>query len=90
MIHGHIIREDELAALAREARQAAGVTQTAAARQLGVTQSTLSAAELRPERNLTQLRRRVIAEFTGGYETTGPYWIVRRKGDIVTDRDIYL
>ena len=90
MIHGHIIREDELGKLAREARLSAGVSQTAAARRLGVTQGTLSLAETQPKRNLTQLRRQIIAEYAGGYETSGPYWIVKRKGDVVKDRDIYL
>ena len=80
MEHGHIITERQLARLAKQAREFAGISQTEAARRLGVAQPTIAQAENAPGRKLTELRRRMISEFGLGYETAGPYYIIKHTG----------
>jgi len=90
ILHGLVVPEPELAALARLARQDAGITQTEAAHRLGVSRPTVAQAENEPTRPLSALRRKMISEFSGGYRCVGPFWIIARKGDTIKDRDIYL
>jgi len=90
MIHGHVVPESHLTTLAKEARLSAGVSQTEAARQLGVSQPAIASAETTPKRNLTQLRLKMISRFSGGYESVGPYYIVKRKADRLRPGDEFL
>ncbi len=85
MQHGHVVSEAALARLAKQARTEAGVTQAKAARQLGVTQTNISFAETDAERSLTKLRKAMIALYSDGYEIAGPYYVVKRKTDKLTD-----
>jgi len=85
MEHGHVVSEAALAALAKQARLEAGVTQAKAARQLGVTQTNISFAETDPQRSLTKLRKAMIALYSGGYEIAGPLFVVKRKTDKLDD-----
>jgi len=85
MEHGHVIPELKLAALARQARLEAHVTQVEAARQLSVAQASISHAENSPERYLTALRLAMISRFGGGYEAVGPFYVVKRKDDKLAD-----
>jgi len=85
MEHGHAVTEGALARLAKQARTEAGVTQAKAARQLGVSQTNISFAETDPRRSLTKLRKTMIALYSGGYEITGPFYVVKRKDDKLTD-----
>jgi len=87
MEHGHVVNEAALAALAKQARLSAGVTQAEAARQLGVSQSNITYAEYDSKRSLTRLRKNMISKFSGGYEIAGPYFVVKRKDDKL--RDMY-
>jgi len=32
----------------------------------------------------------MISEFSGGYEATGPYFIIKRKADKLRDGDVFL
>jgi len=88
--HGQVVPESKLAALAKQARIDAGITQTEAAQRLGVSRPTVVQAENEPTRPLSALRRKMILEFSGGYRCVGPYWILARRGDTIKDRDIFL
>lgn len=72
-----MLAKTELSEVAREARQAAGLTQTQAAERLGVNQATVSRAENDTSGSLVKLQCRLIREI-GGWECDGPRWIVRR------------
>ena len=85
MEHGHVVSEAALASLAKQARTEAYATQTKAARQLGVTQPNIANAENNPKRSLTRLRKNMIALYSGGYEIVGPFYVVKRKDDKLTD-----
>jgi len=85
MEHGHVVPEGTLASLARQARLEAGITQTDAARRLNVAQSSISNAENKPERYLTSLRLAMISKFGGGYEVVGPFYVIKRKDDKLSD-----
>ena len=77
MRDGQAIPESELHQAAKEARKAAGVTQAAAAEELGVQQPTLAQAENEPERRLTKLRIRMIEKY-GGYQVDGPTYHLKK------------
>jgi len=77
MKDGQEITGDQLASLAKQARTGAGLTQAAAAERMGVAQPTLAQAENEPQRSLSKLRRRMIAEL-GGFELEGPFWRLRK------------
>jgi len=85
MEHGHVVPELKLAGLARQARTEAHLTQVEAARQLNVSQASISYAENSPERFLTSLRVAMISKFGGGYEAVGPFYVVKRKDDKLAD-----
>lgn len=63
--------EADLTNLALEAFEASGLTQQAAADQLGVSQPAIAQAINKPERNLTKLRIEIIEAFTC-YRVKGP------------------
>jgi len=85
MEHGHAVTENALAALAKQARTEAGVTQAKAARQLGVSQGNIAYAENDSKRSLTKLRKAIIALYSGGFEIAGPFYVVKRKTDKLDD-----
>ena len=85
MEHGHVVPELKLASLAKQARLEADVTQVEAAQQLNVAQSSISNAENNPKRYLTKLRLEMIERYSGGYEAVGPFYVVKRKDDKLTD-----
>lgn len=53
-----LVREDELAELAKAARKQAGLSKAELGRQLGVTRGTIHQAEECPEMSLTKIRLR--------------------------------
>ncbi|WP_412060342.1 hypothetical protein [Rubrivirga sp. IMCC45206] len=73
---GHYSAEDltELAALAIKA---SGKSKTAAAADLGVSPASVTDATKYPDRNLTDLRTRIIERW-GGYAVDGPLYRLRR------------
>ncbi len=67
--------EDELAQLAKEYREASGLTRTEASRRIGVSLPSIFNAEERPELSLAKLRIRMIEVF-GNRRVVGPrYWL---------------
>jgi transcriptional regulator with XRE-family HTH domain len=68
---------DDLPTLAREAHEASGLTQAAAAEQLGVSQPAYAQA-LSKRPGLDALRRRIVEAFTG-YRVEGPNYVLVQK-----------
>lgn len=72
------LNEIELAVLAKKVRQESGRKRAQAARDLGVSQTSIFHAEESPEQGLTKLRMRMI-EMYSPFKVTGPVFILRRK-----------
>jgi transcriptional regulator with XRE-family HTH domain len=72
------IKETELAALAKQCRQAAGKSKADVARELGVAAPSVFSAEERPEMSLTLLRIRMIETYSD-YRVTGPVYLLKKK-----------
>lgn len=72
------LHEQELAALAKKFRLAAGITRAQAARDMGVKQPSIFHAEESPMLPYTKLRRRMIETYSDR-EIIGPVFIVRKK-----------
>jgi DNA-binding XRE family transcriptional regulator len=73
-----LLRESELAALAKKYRVASGLNKVEAAAALGVTPPTVHLAEEDPEESLTKLRRRMIEMFSP-FKIAGPFYQLQRK-----------
>jgi hypothetical protein len=72
------LAETDLAALAREARLAAGKRKIDVARKLGVSPPAVFNAEERPELPLHKLRIRMIETYSK-YKVVGPVFYLERK-----------
>ena len=70
--------EAELAALAKEFREAAGKTRAQAARELNVSHVSVHQAEELPEKGLVNLRKRMI-EIYSPHKVVGPVFVIERK-----------
>lgn len=71
-------KEAGLALLAKKFRVKAGISKAEAARQLGISRSTIQHAEEYPEKSLTNLRCRMI-ELYSSYRVMGPgFWLERK------------
>jgi hypothetical protein len=68
-----LVRESDLAALAKKFRIATGKTRSQAARELGITTPSLHHAEESPEKSLTKLRCKIIETYSKA-KITGPYY----------------
>ena len=73
-----LVGEDELAALARKYRIAAGKNRAEAARELGVARQSIIYAEDRPETSFTKLRSRLIETYSP-YRVRGPVFCLESK-----------
>ena len=73
------IQESQLAALAKQFREASGKSKAEVARELGVAAPTIFSAEERPEMSLTKLRIRMIEAYSP-YEVIGAVYFLKRKG----------
>jgi DNA-binding XRE family transcriptional regulator len=69
--------EAELAKLAKQFREAAGVSKAEAGRMLGVRRGTVHQAEDYPETSLTKFRIKMIEKF-GGMKVDGPLFRLRK------------
>jgi DNA-binding XRE family transcriptional regulator len=78
MARNRPIEEKELAALAKQFRQAAGKSKAEIARELGVAAPTVFGAEEQPDLSLTKLRIRII-EICSPYKVTGPFFLLTKK-----------
>lgn len=77
--HGTLIPADDLAALAKEAGEACGRSQTEIGKALGKSQTAVWAAMNQPERSYTELRAQIIEHCTD-YQLEGPFYRAVRKG----------
>jgi DNA-binding XRE family transcriptional regulator len=77
-VSDELINEDELCALAKRFRAAAGKSRAEAARRLGVARPTVFQAEEDPQQALLKLRKRIIEEYSD-FDVTGPFYVLRRK-----------
>ena len=78
MAKRRLIKEAELAALAKEYRIKSGLDKVEAAAALGVTRPTIQLAEENPEQSLTKLRCRMIEKFSP-FKVAGPFFQLQRK-----------
>ena len=72
------LSESELGALAKKFRKGAGIKRAQAARDMGVSQTSIFHAEESPEEGLTKLRMRMI-EMYSPFKVTGPVFFLTRK-----------
>jgi DNA-binding XRE family transcriptional regulator len=72
------IKEEELAALAKQFREAADKSKVDAARELGVAAPTVFSAEERPDMSLTKLRIRMIEQYSP-FKIVGPVFYLEHK-----------
>lgn len=70
--------ERQLAALAKQFREAAGKSKSQAARELGISPPSVFNAEERPELSLTSLRIRLIQAYSP-YRVVGPLYRMEKK-----------
>jgi DNA-binding XRE family transcriptional regulator len=73
-----LVKETELAALAKQHRIKSGMNKVEAAAALGVTPPTVHLAEEDPSESLTKLRCRIIEKFSP-FKVTGPFFLIRGK-----------
>ena len=72
------VKESELAALAKQFRQAAGKSKADVARELDVAAPTIFGAEESPEMSLTKLRVRMIEKYSP-FKVIGPVFLLKRE-----------
>jgi len=72
------LSESELTALAKKFRKDAGIKRAQAARDMGVSQTSIFHAEESPEQGLTKLRMRMIETYSP-FKVTGPVFFLTRK-----------
>jgi DNA-binding XRE family transcriptional regulator len=72
------LNETELTALAKKFRKEAGIKRAQAARDMGVSQTSIFHAEESPEQGLTKLRTRMIETYSP-FRVEGPCYVLRRK-----------
>lgn len=70
--------ESQLAALAKKFRKEAGIKRARAARDMGVSQTSIFNAEESPEQALTKLRTRMIETYSP-FKVTGPVFFLTRR-----------
>ena len=67
--------ETDLAGVAKRIREKAGKSKSEAALELGVSKTSITNAEERPERSLTALRIRLIEKYAGK-KVSGPFFFL--------------
>lgn len=72
------LSEKSLAALAKEVRKKAGKTRAQAAREMGVSQTSVFHAEESPGQSLVKLRTRMIEAYSS-FKLTGPFFRLNRE-----------
>lgn len=72
------VEEEQLGALAKKYREAAGKNRAEAARELGVARQSIIYAEDRPQTSFFKLRKRIIETYSP-YKVMGPaFWIEKK------------
>jgi DNA-binding XRE family transcriptional regulator len=72
------IQENDLAALAKRLREAAGKTRAQAAREMKVAQTSVFHAEESPEQSLFKLRKRMIERYSS-FTLSGPVYFLKLR-----------
>jgi DNA-binding XRE family transcriptional regulator len=78
MLKKGILREKDLVRLAKLHRKKAGIRRAQAARDMGVSQTTIFHAEESPKLALTKLRMRMIAAYSP-FKVIGPVFLLKRQ-----------
>lgn len=73
-----MLREADLAALAKQFREAAGKTRADAARDMGIKHPSIFHAEESPEQSFTKLRIRMIETYSP-HKVVGPVFLLKKK-----------
>jgi hypothetical protein len=69
---------NELAELAKKAREQSGDKKADVAREFKVNRSSVSVAEEKPDVSMTALRIRIIEKYSP-YKVTGPFYMLEKK-----------
>lgn len=77
-VQGRFVTRRDLPELAREVREAQGLSPQEAAHAMGVPADVIEKAEAWPYRALFKFRRRLLERYTG-YTLDGPYYRLRPK-----------
>jgi DNA-binding XRE family transcriptional regulator len=72
------VSENDLAAFAKRFRKQAGKTRAQAAREMGVSQTSIFQAEEKPEQGLLKLRMRMIEAYSP-FKVIGPVFYLEKK-----------
>ncbi len=72
------VRDIDLVLLAKRYRKQAGIRRAQAARDMGVSQTTIFNAEESPKQALTKLRMRMIAAYSS-FKVVGPVYRLEKK-----------
>ena len=72
------VSENDLARLAKRFRKQAGKTRAQAAREMGVSQTSIFQAEEKPEQGLLKLRMRMIEAYSP-FKVIGPVFYLEKK-----------
>ena len=72
------LKESDLAALAKQFREAAGKRRADAARDMGIKQTSIFHAEESPEKSYRKLRIRMIEKYSP-YKVVGPVYLLQKK-----------
>lgn len=73
MVKKEFLTETELVAFAKKVRKEAGIRRAQAARDMGVSQTSIFHAEESPEQSLVNLRLRMIAAYSP-FKVAGPFY----------------
>ena len=78
MLTKNVLQEKDLIALAKRYRKQAGIRRADAARDMGVSQTTIFNAEESPKQALTKLRMRMIAAYSP-FKVIGPVFYLKQQ-----------
>lgn len=78
MLKEQLVSEKHLARLSKRLREEAGKTRAQAARELGVSQTSVFQAEEKPEQGLLKLRIRMIEAYSR-FKVRGPVFLLEEK-----------
>jgi DNA-binding XRE family transcriptional regulator len=78
MLHNKPLTERNLAALAKQFRKQSNKSRAEAARDMGVSQTSIFHAEESPEQSLVKLRTRMIEAYSP-YRVNGPTYFLEKK-----------
>ena len=78
MAHKKMLKDSELAALAKASRLKSGKRKADVALELKVARSTVQLAEENPEQSLSAFRIRMIEKYSS-YKVVGPVYLLKKK-----------